>query len=99
FVVVLLYAVAIPYSLAAQVEHRRPVSPGLAALLSLGVVLVLNLIFLLGRRVNIQVIGFLVFPLVACFLFLSLYLIRDPPPEHPPSPTPFTPQQLPPVCI
>jgi amino acid permease len=40
------------------------------------VVLVLNLIFLMGRHVTIKVMGFLVFPLIACFLFLSIYLIR-----------------------
>jgi amino acid permease len=35
------------------------------------VVLVLNLIFLMGRHITIKVMGFLVFPLIACFLFLS----------------------------
>lgn len=82
FVVVLIYAVAITNSLAEQVAHRTPVTPTLRALLSLGVVLVLNLIFLMGRQVTIKVMGFLVFPLIACFLFLSLYLIRDWHPEH-----------------
>ncbi len=69
--VVLIYAVAITNSLAEQVAHRTPMTPGLRALLSLGVVLVLNLIFLMGRQVTIKVMGFLVFPLIACFLFLS----------------------------
>jgi amino acid permease len=41
------------------------------------VVLVLNLIFLMGRHVTIKVMGFLVFPLIACFLFLSIYLIGE----------------------
>ena len=35
--------------------------------------LVLNLIFLMGRQVTIKVMGFLVFPLIACFLFLPLF--------------------------
>jgi amino acid permease len=33
-------------------------------LVSLGVVLVLNLIFLMGRHITIKVMGFLVFPLM-----------------------------------
>ena len=36
FVVVLIYAVAITNSLAEQVAHRTPMTPGLRALLSLG---------------------------------------------------------------
>ncbi|SUX70675.1 membrane protein [Citrobacter freundii] len=36
-------------------------------LVSLGVVLVLNLIFLMGRQATIRVMGFLVFPLIAYF--------------------------------
>jgi serine transporter len=43
-------------------------------LVSFGVVLVLNLIFLMGRHITIKVMGFLVFPLIAYFLFVSLYL-------------------------
>ncbi|EIQ07948.1 inner membrane transport YqeG domain protein [Shigella flexneri K-1770] len=42
-------------------------------LVSLGVVLILNLIFLMGRHATIRVMGFLVFPLIAYFLFLSIY--------------------------
>lgn len=38
-------------------------------------VLVLNLIFLMGRHITIKVMGFPVFPLIAYFLFVSLYLI------------------------
>ncbi len=91
---VLIYAVAITNSLAEQVAHRTPMTPGLRALLSLGVVLVLNLIFLMGRQVTIKVMGFLVFPLIACFLFLSLYLIRDWHPEHLTSQMQFSPQTL-----
>lgn len=44
-------------------------------LVSLGVVLILNLIFLMGRHATIRVMGFLVFPLIAYFLFLSIYLV------------------------
>jgi amino acid permease len=43
-------------------------------LISLGVVLLLNLIFLTGRQTTIRVMGMLVFPLIAYFLFLSIYL-------------------------
>ena len=43
--------------------------------LSLGVVLLLNLIFLTGRQTTIKVMGMLVFPLIAYFLFLSIYQI------------------------
>ena len=43
-------------------------------LVSFGVVLVLNLIFLMGRHITIKVMGFSVFPLIAYFLFVSLYL-------------------------
>lgn len=56
--------------------------------------LVLNLIFLMGRQVTIKVMGFLVFPLIACFLFLSLYLIRDWHPEHLTSQMQFSTQTL-----
>ncbi len=41
---------------------------------SFGVVLILNMIFLMGRHATLRVMGFLVFPLIAYFLFLSLYL-------------------------
>lgn len=43
-------------------------------LVSFGVVLTLNLIFLMGRHITIKVMGFLVFPLIAYFLFLSIWL-------------------------
>ncbi|MEL0552627.1 MULTISPECIES: amino acid permease [Raoultella] len=82
FVVVLIYAVAITNSLAEQLGRHMPITPGVRALLSLGVVMVLNLIFLMGRHITIKVMGFLVFPLIACFLFLSVYLIRDWQPDH-----------------
>jgi serine transporter len=75
FVVVLIYAVAITNSLAEQISHYRPVDLPLRALLSLGVVLLLNLIFLTGRQTTIKVMGMLVFPLITYFLFLSIYLI------------------------
>ncbi|VDR24945.1 Inner membrane transport protein YqeG [Raoultella terrigena] len=82
FVVVLIYAVAITNSLAEQLARHMSITAGVRALLSLAVVLVLNLIFLMGRHITIKVMGFLVFPLIACFLFLSIYLIGDWQPEH-----------------
>ena len=44
-------------------------------LVSLGVVLILNLIFSDGTPCNHSGNGFLVFPLIAYFLFLSIYLV------------------------
>lgn len=82
FVVVLIYAVAITNSLAELLARHTPITPAVRAMLSLAVVMVLNLIFLMGRHITIKVMGFLVFPLIACFLFLSLYLIGDWQPEH-----------------
>jgi amino acid permease len=69
-VVVLIYAVAITNSLAEQLARHTPITPR-SRLLSLAVVLVLNLIFFMGRHITIKVMGFLVFPLIACFLFFS----------------------------
>ena len=74
FVVILIYAVAITNSLAEQLARHQVVGEGTRVLLSLGVVATLNLIFLTGRHVTIKVMGFLVFPLIAYFLFLSVYL-------------------------
>ena len=74
FVVVLIYAVAITNSLTEQIGHHMPVDLTTRALVSLGVVLLLNLIFLTGRQTTIKVMGMLVFPLIAYFLFLSIYL-------------------------
>ncbi|WES67407.1 amino acid permease [Superficieibacter sp. HKU1] len=74
FVVVLIYAVAITNSLCEQVARHREVTTSVRMLVSLGVVLVLNAIFLMGRRTTIRVMGLLVFPLIAYFLFLSVYL-------------------------
>ena len=82
FVVVLIYAVAITNSLAEQLARHMPITPAVRAMLSLAVVMVLNLIFLMGRHITIKVMGFLVFPLIACFLFLSIYVICDWQPEH-----------------
>ncbi|HAT1610034.1 TPA: transporter [Raoultella planticola] len=82
FVVVLIYAVAITNSLAEQLARHMAITPAVRAMLSLAVVMVLNLIFLMGRQITIKVMGFLVFPLIACFLFLSIYLIGDWQPEH-----------------
>ncbi len=74
FVVVLIYAVAITNSLTEQLAKHFEIDLRVRMLVSLGVVLVLNLIFLMGRQATIRVMGFLVFPLIAYFLFLSLYL-------------------------
>lgn len=74
FVVILIYAVAITNSLAEQLAQHMQVGQSTRVMLSLGVVAVLNLIFLTGRRVTIRVMGLLVFPLIAWFLFLSFYL-------------------------
>ncbi|MEH0887280.1 amino acid permease [Enterobacter sp. UNJFSC 003] len=74
FVVVLIYAVAITNSLTEQLAKRMTVDTGVRMLVSFAVVLVLNLIFLMGRHITIKVMGFLVFPLIAYFLFVSLYL-------------------------
>ena len=74
FVVVLIYAVAITNSLTEQLAKHITIDLRIRMLVSLGVVLVLNLIFLMGRQATIRVMGFLVFPLIAYFLFLSLYL-------------------------
>ena len=74
FVVVLIYAVAITNSLTEQLAKRMTVDTSVRMLVSFGVVLILNLIFLMGRHITIKVMGFLVFPLIAYFLFVSLYL-------------------------
>ena len=74
FVVVLICAVAITNSLTEQLAKHITIDLRIRMLVSLGVVLVLNLIFLMGRQATIRVMGFLVFPLIAYFLFLSLYL-------------------------
>jgi amino acid permease len=73
-VVVQIYAVAITNSLTEQLAKHLTVDTTVRVLVSLGVVLVLNLIFLMGRHITIKVMGFLVFPLIAYFLFVSLYL-------------------------
>ncbi|MFW0766871.1 amino acid permease [Trabulsiella odontotermitis] len=74
FVVVLIYAVAITNSLTEQLAKHQPVTTAVRVMVSAGVVLVLNLIFLMGRHITLKVMGFLVFPLIAYFLFLSLWL-------------------------
>lgn len=74
FVVVQIYAVAITNSLNEQLAKHLTVDTTVRVLVSLGVVLVLNLIFLMGRHITIKVMGFLVFPLIAYFLFVSIYL-------------------------
>lgn len=72
FVVVQIYAVAITNSLTEQLAKHLTVDTAVRVLVSLGVVL--NLIFLMGRHITIKVMGFLVFPLIAYFLFVSIYL-------------------------
>lgn len=74
FVVVLIYAVAITNSLTEQLAKHIEINFSIRMLVSLAVVLILNLIFLMGRHATIRVMGFLVFPLIGYFLFLSLYL-------------------------
>ncbi|EDS6649998.1 transporter [Salmonella enterica subsp. arizonae] len=74
FVVVLIYAVAITNSLTEQLAKHIQIDILIRMLVSFGVVLILNMIFLMGRHATIRVMGFLVFPLIAYFLFLSLYL-------------------------
>jgi len=81
FVVVLIYAVAITNSLTEQLAKRITVDTPVRVLVSLGVVLTLNLIFLMGRHITIRVMGFLVFPLIAYFLLVSLYLTGSWQPE------------------
>lgn len=72
--VVLIYAVAITNSLTEQLAKHIQIDIRIRMLVSFGVVLILNMIFLMGRHATIRVMGFLVFPLIAYFLFLSLYL-------------------------
>ncbi|MGU3524954.1 amino acid permease [Enterobacteriaceae bacterium C23F] len=94
FVVVLIYAVAITNSLTEQLAKQMTVTLGVRMLVSLAVVLVLNLIFLMGRHATLKVMGFLVFPLIAYFLFLSLYLTGDWQPTMFSGGLTFTPQTL-----
>ena len=74
FVVILIYAVAITNSLTEQLARHMAISTGIRILVSFIVVALLNLIFLTGRHITIKVMGFLVFPLIAYFLFLSVWL-------------------------
>ncbi|MDX6020488.1 amino acid permease [Scandinavium sp. V105_16] len=94
FVVVLIYAVAITNSLTEQLAKQMTVTLGVRMLVSLAVVLVLNLIFLMGRHATLKVMGFLVFPLIAYFLFLSLYLTSSWEPARFSGQLSFTPQTL-----
>ncbi len=94
FVVVLIYAVAITNSLTEQLAKRLEITLSVRVMVSLGVVLVLNLIFLMGRHVTLKVMGFLVFPLIAYFLFLSLWLIGSWQTAHFTEQLHFTPQTL-----
>lgn len=71
---VLIYAVAITNSLTEQLAKHIQIDIRIRMAVSFGVVLILNMIFLMGRHATLRVMGFLVFPLIAYFLFLSLYL-------------------------
>jgi amino acid permease len=53
-VVVQIYAVAITNSLTEQLAKHLTVDTAVRVLVSLGVVLVLNLIFLMGRHITIK---------------------------------------------
>lgn len=75
-VIILIYAVAITNSLLEQLARYYEINQRFRVILSLAVVMGLNLIFLMGRHITIKVMGFLVFPLIGYFLFLSCYLIR-----------------------
>lgn len=71
---VLIYAVTITNSLTEQLAKHIQIDIRIRMAVSFGVVLILNMIFLMGRHATLRVMGFLVFPLIAYFLFLSLYL-------------------------
>lgn len=75
-VIILIYAVAITNSLLEQFAKHYEINQNFRVVASLAVVMGLNLIFLMGRYITIKVMGFLVFPLIGYFLFLSFYLIR-----------------------
>lgn len=81
FVIILIYAVAITNSLIEQLSAHYTLSRLARIGLSFAVVMVLNLIFLMGRQATIRVMGFLVFPILAFFLFLSFYMMGDWHPE------------------
>lgn len=65
---------AITNSLTEQLAKHIQIDIRTRMAVSFGVVLILNMIFLMGRHATLRVMGFLVFPLIAYFLFLSLYL-------------------------
>lgn len=76
-VIILIYAVAITNSLLDQIAAQHRVTESIRIGVSLAVVAGLNVIFLTGRHMTIRVMGMLVFPLIAYFLFLSIYMIRS----------------------
>ncbi|WP_241609068.1 amino acid permease [Rosenbergiella australiborealis] len=82
FVIVLIYAVAITNSLIEQIATHYPLTHLARVGLSFLVVMVLNLIFLMGRQTTLRVMGFLVFPILAYFFFLSCYMVKDWHPER-----------------
>ncbi|VEB88545.1 membrane protein [Citrobacter koseri] len=75
FVVVLIYAVAITNSLTEQLAKQMTIDLRVRVLVSLGVVLILNLIFLMGRHATIRVMGF--FSVSAYRLFLISVALFD----------------------
>lgn len=77
FVIILIYAVAITNSLIEQVAAHHHLSKIGRIAISFSVVMALNLIFLMGRQATIKAMGLLVFPILAYFLFLSLYMIKS----------------------
>lgn len=93
-VVILIYAITITNSLTEQLAKRIDITPNVRVLVSLGVVLALNFIFLMGRHVTIKVMGFLVFPLIAYFLFVSVWLTGNWQVEHFTQQLHFTPHTL-----
>ncbi len=76
-VIILIYAVAITNSLLDQIAAHHVITQTMRISISLAVVAGLNVIFLTGRHMTIRVMGMLVFPLIAYFLFLSIYMIRS----------------------
>lgn len=58
FVVVLIYAVAITNSLTEQLAKHIQIDIRIRMAVSFGVVLILNMIFLMGRHATLRVMGF-----------------------------------------
>ncbi len=70
----LIYAVVITNSLTEQLAKHMVIDLRIRMLVSLGVVLILNLIFLMGRHATIiRVMGFFGIP-IDCLFLISFYL-------------------------